>query len=70
MVECNIMFKDDPLSLTKEEFEGDLIQLDLLEFDRVLGMDWLSKQGGKIDCQKPKVIVKSKKGGRMNRLRW
>ena len=54
-----------PLSIDQEVFEADLIQLDLLEFDIILGMDWLSKHGATIDCQKQKVTLKSKKGKRV-----
>jgi len=49
-VESHVMFKNCPLSINQEVFEVDLIQLDLLEFDVVLGMDGLSKYGATIDC--------------------
>ena len=39
VVECHVMFENCPLSIDQEVFEADLIQLDLLEFDIVLGMD-------------------------------
>jgi len=45
--------------------EVDLRQLDLLEFDIVLGMNWLSKHGVTIDCQRQKVTLKSSKGKRV-----
>jgi len=50
MVKCDVMYKNFPITLNQKEFEGDLIQLDLLEFDIVLGVDWLAKHGVKIDC--------------------
>jgi len=59
------MFENCPLSIDQEVFEADLIQLDLLEFDIILGMDWLSKHGATIDCQKQKVTLKGKKGKRL-----
>ena len=62
MVECHVIFKNCPLSINQEEFEVDLIQLDLLEFDIVLRMDWLSEHGAMIDCQRQKVTLKSSKG--------
>ena len=61
-VECHVMFENCPLSINQEVFEADLIQLNLLEFDIVLGMDWLSKHGAAIDYQKQKVTLKSKEG--------
>jgi len=44
---------------------GDLIQLDLLEFDIILGMDWLVRHGAKIDCQKQRVSLKGKDEGKV-----
>ena len=61
-VECHVMFGNCPLSINQEVFKADLIQLDLLEFDIILGMDWLSKYGVTIDCQKQKVTLKGEKG--------
>ena len=48
MIECHVMFENFPLSIDQKVFKADLIQLDLLEFDIVLGMDWLSKHGATI----------------------
>jgi len=39
-----------------------LIQLHLLEFDLIRGMDWLSRRGAKIDCQKQRMSLKRKAG--------
>jgi len=62
VVECHVMFENYPLSINHEVFEVDLIQLDLLEFNVVLGMDWLSKHRATMDCQRKKVTLKGKKG--------
>ena len=51
-VKHDVMYKNYPISPNQEEFEGDLIQLNLSEIDIILGMDWLSRHGAKIDCQK------------------
>jgi len=64
VIECHVIFENRPLSIDQKVFKADLTQLDLLEFDIVLGMDWLSKQGATIDCQKQKVTLKGKKGKR------
>ena len=50
--------------MNQEEFKGDLIQLDQSEFDIILGMDWLMKHGAKIDCQRQRVSLKGKNGGK------
>ncbi|CAN6453895.1 unnamed protein product [Victoria cruziana] len=39
-----------------------LILLDILEFDIILGMDWLACHGVIVDCQKRRLIVGSKTG--------
>jgi len=57
------MFENCPLSIDQEV---DLIQLELLEFEIVLGMDWLSKHGVTIDYQRQKVTLRNKKGEKMN----
>ena len=41
-----------------------MIQLDHLEFDMILRMDWLSRHGAKIDYQKQRVSLKEKGGGK------
>ena len=43
----------------------DLIQLDLLKCDIVLGMDWLSKHGAIINCQREKVTLEGSKEKRV-----
>ena len=51
--------------MNQEEFKGELIQLDQSEFDIILGMDWLMKHGAKIDCQRQRVSLKGKDGGKV-----
>ena len=38
-IKCGVVYKGCPITLNQEVFEGDLMQLDLLEFDIILGMD-------------------------------
>jgi len=45
-----VKFQNCPVILNEEDFESDLIQLDLSEFDIILGTDWLIRHGAKIDC--------------------
>ena len=60
MINYSDMYRNCPIILNQEKFEGDLIQLDLLEFDIILGMNWLSKHGAKIDSRKQRVTLKGK----------
>ena len=36
----------------------DLIMLGKMEFDAILGMDWLSASGAYVDCNKKRIIFK------------
>ena len=36
----------------------DLIKLDEMEFDAILGMNWLSACGAHVDCNKKRIIFK------------
>ena len=40
------------------EFSVDLIALPFHKFDLILGMDWLSKHGAIVDCDKKTVVLK------------
>ena len=42
-----------------------MLKLDLSKFDIILRMDWLSRQGVKIDCEKQRVSLKGERGGKM-----
>ena len=39
IVKCNVKYQNCPVVLNQEIFEGDSMQLNLLEFDLILGMD-------------------------------
>ena len=60
IAKCNTKYQNCPIIVNQEIFESDLIQLDLSEFDIILGIDWLSRHGAKIDCQKQRVSLKGK----------
>ena len=42
-IRCVVMHKNYLIILNKEEFAGDLVQLDISEFDVILGMEVQSK---------------------------
>ena len=35
-----------------------LVLLDVMDFDEILGMDWLSKHYATVDCQRKEVIFR------------
>ena len=59
------MHKNFPITLNKEELQGDLVQLDISQFDVILGMDWLSRYEPKINYQKQRVSLIGKGEGKM-----
>ena len=44
-------------------FFGDLVQVDLSDFDIILGMNWLHSYEVKIDCKDLKVMLTMRKVG-------
>ena len=57
-VRVNRVYKNCPLTVHDKEFSMDLIALTFLEFDLILGMDWLSKHQAIVDCEKKTVMIK------------
>ena len=57
-VRVNHMYKNCSLLVHNREFSVDLIAFPFHEFDLILGMDWLSKHRGIVDCDKKIVLLK------------
>ena len=51
-----------PLSIGSHVFPSDLIILESQGLDIILGMDWLSKYGGNIDCASKSILLTSPEG--------
>ncbi|XP_062085384.1 uncharacterized protein LOC133791474 [Humulus lupulus] len=51
-------FRSLPLRVDGRELYADLIELDMYDFDVILGMDWLTKYNATIDCKKKMVVFK------------
>ncbi|XP_052182009.1 uncharacterized protein LOC127794798 [Diospyros lotus] len=45
------IYRDYKIMLHDKELPGDLIILDIHDFDLILGMDWLSRHYAKVDCR-------------------
>ncbi|WRX12110.1 hypothetical protein QQP08_004597 [Theobroma cacao] len=58
----NTYYRDCGIKVREEEFMGDLIPLEIRDFDLILGMDWLSTHRAKVDCFKKEVILQSLEG--------
>ena len=51
-----------PLRIGNYEFPSNLIILESQGLDIILGMDWLSKYGGNIDCASKSIFLTTPKG--------
>ena len=49
-ISVNSVYKNYPIVIQAREFLPDLITLPFLEFDLILGMDWLTKHRAIVDC--------------------
>ena len=49
-------YKDVPIQVQDQVLEADLIKLEMVDYDVILGMDWLSKHYAVIDCRKKSVL--------------
>ncbi|WRX18085.1 hypothetical protein QQP08_010572 [Theobroma cacao] len=58
----NTYYRDCGIKVGEEEFMGDLIPLEIRDFDLILGMDWLSTHRAKVDCFKKEMILQSLEG--------
>jgi hypothetical protein len=61
-VKTQLSCRDVPVELYGEKFQADLIVLGTKGLDVVLGMDWMSKYQGHIDCARKAITVTSSSG--------
>ncbi|XP_073129718.1 uncharacterized protein [Henckelia pumila] len=59
----NLVFQNVDLEFQGNKVVADLIVLPMLEFDIILGMDWLTKNGVSIDFQRIMVTIRKPQGG-------
>ncbi|WRX24135.1 hypothetical protein QQP08_016622 [Theobroma cacao] len=58
----NTYYRGYSIKVGEEEFMGDLIPLEIRDFDLILGMDWLSTHRAKVDCFKKEMLLQSLEG--------
>jgi hypothetical protein len=61
-VKTQLSCRDVAVELYGEKFQADLIVLGTKGLDVVLGMDWMSKYQGHIDCARKAIAVTSSSG--------
>ena len=55
-----------PLTIGSHVFHSDLIILESQGLDVILGMDWLSKYGGNIDCASKSILLTTSVGKKIH----
>ena len=55
-------FKVVPIKVAERELPVDLIVLEMVDYDVILGMDWLSRYNAAIFCRRKKVVFQPIKG--------
>ena len=58
MYQSTFYFKKVPIRVQDYVLYANLIEIDMLDYDVILGMDWLSTHHAHIDCRKKKVCLK------------
>ncbi|XP_073020218.1 uncharacterized protein [Primulina eburnea] len=54
-VETDEIFRDCKISVSDQTFSADVIQLIMVDFDVILGMDWLARNSAIVDCKGKRV---------------
>ncbi|XP_075515726.1 uncharacterized protein LOC142550537 [Primulina tabacum] len=54
-IETHEIHKDCKIGIANQTFSADLIQLVMVDFDIILGMDWLAKNHAIVDCKGKRV---------------
>ncbi|XP_073057212.1 uncharacterized protein [Primulina eburnea] len=58
-IETHKVYRNYIICISIQIFEEELIQLNMIEFDIILGMDWLAKYHARVDCQKKNVRLQT-----------
>ncbi|XP_075489433.1 uncharacterized protein LOC142528268 [Primulina tabacum] len=58
-IETHEIHKDCKIGIANQTFSADLIQLVMVDFDIILGMDWLASNNAIVDCKGKKVKLRT-----------
>ena len=61
-VMCEELYEGCPIRIYECEFLIDLYRFELTDFGAILGMDWLAKHQGEINCPIRKITIKEPNG--------
>ncbi|XP_073294566.1 uncharacterized protein [Primulina huaijiensis] len=59
ILETRTLYRDISVLIENQNFKANLIQLNIVEFDVILGMDWLAKNHALVDCHGKTVTIKA-----------
>ncbi|XP_073119688.1 uncharacterized protein [Henckelia pumila] len=57
-IETHKVHRNCNICINRHTFEANLIQLNMVEFDAILGMDWLAKNHALVDCRGKNVKLR------------
>ncbi|XP_073120799.1 uncharacterized protein [Henckelia pumila] len=57
-IETHKVHENFNICINKHTFEANLIQLNMVEFDEILGMDWLAKNHALVNCREKNVKLR------------
>ena len=57
-LETDVFFPSCPVLVEGRELLADLVLLDVIDFDVILGMDWLARHYASLDCREKVVIFR------------
>ena len=55
-LETNVFFPSCPVLVEGRELPADLVLFDVIDFDVIMGMDWLAQYYATMDCRAKEVI--------------
>ncbi|XP_073017461.1 uncharacterized protein [Primulina eburnea] len=58
-IETDEIYRDCKISISDQTFSADLIQLIMVDFDVILGMDWLARNNAVVDCKGNRVKLRT-----------
>ncbi|XP_073295882.1 uncharacterized protein [Primulina huaijiensis] len=59
ILETRTLYRDVSVIIENQSFTANLIQLNMVEFDVILGMDWLAKNHALVDCHGKMVAIQA-----------
>ncbi|XP_073033785.1 uncharacterized protein [Primulina eburnea] len=59
IIETRKVYRKFQICINRQDFEAELIQLNMIEFDVILGMDWLAKNHAIVDCQRKDIKLQT-----------